>query len=263
MLLIDTHCHLNDKEFAPDFPAVLDRAAEAGVRYLLNVGFDIPSSQKAVEMAQKYPQLRAAVGIHPHDADTATDVALAELQKLAKHPGVIAWGEIGLDYYYDNSPRDKQRQVFREQLRLARAADLPVSIHSREATKDTLNILREEQPVRGIMHCFSGSRETAQICLDLGLYIAFGGAITFKNAHRLRQVVAWVPLERLLLETDCPYLTPVPYRGRRNEPAYIRFVAEKVAEIKQCPVEKVAEVTTNNACRVLGLPGIDEWQYHI
>ena len=199
MELIDTHCHLNDPVFESDLPEVIQRARSAGVTELVNIGYDLDSSRKGIELAALYSGLKTTVGIHPHDADTADEAALAELAKLAGAESVAAIGEIGLDYYYDNSPRELQRLAFRRQMELAKEMDLPVVIHSRSAAQETLEILQEFAPLRGIMHCFSGSFETAQICMDLGLYIAFGGAITFKNADRLRGVAARVPLERTVL----------------------------------------------------------------
>ncbi|NLJ68934.1 MAG: TatD family hydrolase [Firmicutes bacterium] len=253
MELIDTHCHLNDPRFESDLPEVIQRARSAGVTELVNIGYDLDSSRKGIELAALYSGLKTTVGIHPHDADTADEAALAELAKLAGAESVAAIGEIGLDYYYDNSPRELQRLAFRRQMELAKEMDLPVVIHSRSAAQETLEILQEFAPLRGIMHCFSGSFETAQICMDLGLYIAFGGAITFKNADRLRGVAARVPLERTVLETDCPYLSPEPWRGRRNEPAYLVSVLAKLAELKQVSEAEAARITTVNARNVFGL----------
>jgi TatD DNase family protein len=253
MELIDTHCHLNDDRFESDLPQVIQRARTAGVAELINIGYDLVSSRKAIKQARLYPGLKTTVGIHPHDASTATDAVLDELAKLASAESVVAIGETGLDYYYDNSPRDVQQLAFRRQMELAKDLGLPVVIHSRDATQDTLEILKEFAPVRGIMHCFSGSWETAELCMNMGLYIAFGGAITFKNASRLRGVAARVPLERIVLETDCPYLSPEPHRGRRNEPAYLVYVLARLAEIKQVSKAEAAEITTANARAVFGL----------
>ncbi|NLY52911.1 MAG: TatD family hydrolase [Firmicutes bacterium] len=253
MELIDTHCHLNDERFEEDLPQVIQRARSAGVTGLINIGYDLDSSRRAIEQAGLYPGLKTTVGIHPHDASTATEAALEELAKLASAESVVAIGETGLDYYYDNSPREMQRLAFRRQMELAKELGLPVVIHSRDATQDTLEILKDFAPLRGVMHCFSGSFETAQICIDMGLYIAFGGAITFKNANRLRGVAARVPLERIVLETDCPYLSPEPHRGRRNEPAYLVHILAKLAEIKQVSEAEAAEITTANARAVFGL----------
>ncbi|NMB47132.1 MAG: TatD family hydrolase [Firmicutes bacterium] len=250
--LIDTHCHLNDEQYE-DVAAVIERAWSAGLVQLINIGYDVDSSKKAIEQASMYPSVKATVGIHPHDAGTATEAALEEIESLATAESVVALGEIGLDYYYDNSPRELQRKAFRRQMALAKQLQLPVVIHSRKATRDTLEILREYAPLQGIMHCFSGSLETAQICVDLGLYVAFGGAITFKNAARLREVVAKVPLEYIVVETDCPYLSPEPLRGKRNEPANLQLILAKLAEVKQVSLIDAARVTTCNARTAFGL----------
>jgi TatD DNase family protein len=253
MELIDTHCHLNDEQYDEDVAAVIERARSAGVIWLINIGYDVESSKKAIRQAASFPGVKATVGIHPHDASTLTKESLTELERLATAEAIVAVGEIGLDYYYDNSPRDVQREAFRLQMELAKDLKLPVIIHSRSATKDTLEILRDYAPLHGIMHCFSGSLETAQICMDLGLYIAFGGAITFKNAPRLQKVVEGVPWDRVLVETDCPYLSPEPLRGRRNEPAYLQYTLAKLAEIKQVSVEDAARISTENARNVFDL----------
>lgn len=253
MELIDTHCHLNDEQYDADVAEVIQRAHSAGVLWLVNIGYDVDSSRKAIRQASLYRGVKATVGIHPHDANTATKAALAELRELAAREEVIAFGEIGLDYYYDNSPRDIQREAFRQQMEIATSLKLPAVIHSRDATKDTLEILREYAPLQGIMHCFSGSFETAQICIDLGMYIAFGGAITFKNANRLREVVERVPWERIVVETDCPYLTPEPFRGRRNEPAHLRHIVGSLAQVKGVSPADAARITTDNARTVFGI----------
>ncbi len=245
--IIETHCHLNNEQYASDVPDVIGRARSAGVVQFINIGWDVASSEKAIQQAIAYPDVKAAVGIHPHDADTISEEALARLEDLAATDVAVAWGEIGLDYYYDNSPREIQREAFRRQMAIAQRLQMPVVIHSRDATEDTLTILKEYAPLQGVMHCFSGSWETAKICMDLGLYIGFGGSITFKKANRLRDVATKVPLERLVVETDCPYLSPEPLRGRRNEPAYLQHVLAKLAEIKEVDIAEVAKITTENA----------------
>ncbi len=253
MEIIETHCHLNNEQYATDASAVIQRAGAAGVVQLINIGWDVASSEQAVEQAMLYADMKATVGIHPHDASTLSEDALARLEGLAAAEVVVAWGEIGLDYYYDNSPREIQREAFSRQMELAQRLELPVVIHSRDATEDTLAIVQEYAPLQGIMHCFSGSWETAKICMDLGLYIGFGGSITFKNAHRLREVVAKVRWERIVVETDCPYLSPEPLRGRRNEPAHLQYILAKLAEIKEADVAEAARVTTANARAVFNL----------
>ncbi|NLK07440.1 MAG: TatD family hydrolase [Firmicutes bacterium] len=253
MEIVETHCHLNNEQYISDLPAVLERARTIGVIQFMNVGWDLPSSEKAVQQAELFPDMKAVIGIHPHDASTASDEALTQLEALAANDKVAAWGEIGLDYYYDNSPRDIQRQAFRRQMAIAQQLDLPIVIHSREATQDTLAVLKEFAPLHGVMHCFSGSWETAEICIDMGLYIGFAGPITFKNARRLREVVTNVPLERIVVETDCPYLSPEPVRGRRNEPANLSHILAKLANLKQREMEEVAQITTVNAKNVFRL----------
>lgn len=244
--LIDSHAHLNDPRFASDVAEVISRANEAGVAGIINVGYDLRSSREAIRLAEDFGGLWAVVGLHPHDAKHWTDEVRSSLKELAKHPKVLAIGEAGLDYHYDNSPRDQQRHAFREQLRLAQEVNLPLVIHSREATQDTVEILREFPEVPCLLHCYSGSLETAKIYGEMGHYFSFGGPITFKNAIKLRKVVAAIPLERILLETDCPYLTPHPHRGKRNEPAHLVLVAEKLAEIHGCTVEEVMHQTVEN-----------------
>lgn len=251
--MIDSHAHLNDPAFAEDLPAVVARAKDAGVRTIINVGYDLASSKKAVELAGLYPELWAVVGVHPHDAKTWTPVVKDEITKLCENQKVLALGEIGLDYYYDHSPREKQQEVFRKQLALARELKRSVVIHSREATQDTLEIIREYPDVACLLHCYSGSWETAQVYAELGHFFSFGGPITFQNANRLREVVRKIPLELVLLETDCPYLTPHPHRGKRNEPAYLTFTAEKLAAIHGREVGEIARITEENTRRFFSL----------
>ncbi|HHV43956.1 MAG TPA: TatD family hydrolase [Firmicutes bacterium] len=246
-MFVDSHAHVNNDRLLKDEAEVIAQAEAAGVQVIVNVGWDLPSSKRAVEQAEKYPGVYAAVGIHPHDAKTYTEEALAELARLAKHPKVVALGEMGLDYYYDNSPRDQQRFVFKQQLELARKLGLPVIIHNRDAHGDTWEILQRQEVVGGVMHCYSGSVELAKKLLDRGFYLGFAGPITFKNAVKPVEVVNQAPMERILVETDCPYLTPEPHRGKRNEPAFVTYVAQKVAEIKGLEVDEVARITTANA----------------
>lgn len=244
--MIDSHAHLNDPEFEADLAEVIQRAQAAGVTGIINIGYDLPSSRRAVELAAEYDWMYAAVAVHPHDARTVTPETLAELEQLVEAQRVVAIGETGLDYYYDNSPRESQRQVFHQHLELAEKLGLPVVVHSRDATQDTLAIIKEHPNVRYLMHCYSQSRESVKSYLDLGCYISFAGPVTFKNAHKLREAAAAVPLDRLLIETDCPYLAPEPHRGRRNEPAWVKHVAEKLAELHGVQVEELIAVTTAN-----------------
>jgi len=244
--LIDSHAHLNDPEFEADLAEVIQRAQAAGVTGIINIGYDLTSSRRAVELAAEYDWMYAAVAVHPHDARTVTPETLAELEQLVEAQRVVAIGETGLDYYYDNSPRESQRQVFHQHLELAEKLGLPVVVHSRDATQDTLAIIKEHPNVHYLMHCYSQSRESVKSYLDLGCYISFAGPVTFKNAHKLREAAAAVPLDRLLIETDCPYLAPEPHRGRRNEPAWVKHVAEKLAELHGVQVEELIAVTTAN-----------------
>lgn len=248
-MLIDTHAHLDSNKFRKDQYEVITRAAEAGVEYIFNIGADLESSKISVNLSKKYSQIYAAIGVHPHNAKEVTSENLRELHHMTKDEKVRAIGEIGLDYHYDFSPRDIQKRVFRAQLRLAQELKMPVIIHSREADTDTLQILKEEEveKVGGIMHCFAGDMKMAEECLKLNLKLSFGGVITFKKARITQEVVREIPLEQLLIETDAPYLTPIPHRGKRNEPAYVRIVAEKMAELKGISFEEVARVTSNTA----------------
>lgn len=248
-MLFDSHAHLNDKRFTNDLDQVIERAKAAGVEYIMNPGADYESSVAAIELADQYDLIYAAVGIHPHDASSLDDMMLALLKKMARHPKVKAIGEIGLDYHYDFSPRDVQKHWFRKQLQMAKTLNLPVIIHDREANQDVFDILREEDMFATgvLLHCYSGSAELARQYVNLGAYISIAGPVTFKNARKLVEVVERVPLERLMIETDAPYLTPHPYRGKRNESAYVKYVAEKVAEIKNLPYEDVIRQTNLNA----------------
>ena len=254
-MLFDTHVHLNAEQFEEDLAEVIARAQEAGVTNMVVVGFDRPTITKAMELVEEYDFLYAAVGWHPVDAIDMTDADLEWIESLTAHPKVVAIGEMGLDYYWDKSPKDIQMEVFRKQIRLAKKVKLPIIIHNREATADTIAILQEEgaAEVGGIMHCFSGSVETAKVCVDMNFYISLGGPVTFKNAKKPKEVAAEVPLDRLLIETDCPYLAPHPYRGKRNEPSYVKLVAEQIAEIKQISIEEVSQVTTANAKKLFGI----------
>ena len=253
--LIDSHAHLDDRKLAGRQEAVLARAREAGVVAVVNIGADVPSSRASIELARRHPMVYATVGIHPHEASTADAAAWAELERLAAAEGVVAVGECGLDFYRDLSPRDVQREVFARQLALADAVGLPVVIHCRDAYAECLEAVRSERsvPVWGVLHCFQGDAAAARGALDLGLEVAVGGSITFPREEALRRVVAGLPLERLLVETDCPYLTPRPRRGR-NEPAYVRLVAERLAELLGLPLERVAQATTAAARTLYRLP---------
>jgi len=255
-MLIDTHVHLDDPRYDPDRESVFQRAEEAGVGAFITIGCDLCSSTAAVELATKRPNVYATVGVHPHEGKRIEPHWYEELRQLAQQPKVVAFGEIGLDYHYDHSPRDIQRQQFREQVTLAKSLHLPLVIHTREAQEDTMTILREEhaESIGGVFHCFSGDHWLAKEALDLGFYLSFSGIITFKNATLLREVIRTVPDDRILIETDAPYLTPIPFRGKRNESAYVKYVAEQIAALKypKSPtgLSQISELTTNNAKRL-------------
>jgi TatD DNase family protein len=256
-MLIDTHAHLDSPKFDDDREEMIARAREAGVDAIVNIGFNRETIPTTMALAEKYPFIYAAVGWHPTDAvDMKLEEDLAWIERLCAHPKVRAIGEIGLDYYWDTSPKDVQHVVFREQIRLARRLGKPIVIHNRDAHEDTVRLLREEKAseVGGVMHCFSGSWEIAKMCLDLNFYISFGGPVTFKNARVPKEVLKQVPLDRLLVETDAPYLAPHPHRGKRNESAYVRLAAEAAAEIKGLSLEEISEITSENARRLFGLP---------
>ncbi|MCX8045842.1 MAG: TatD family hydrolase [Anoxybacillus gonensis] len=254
-MLFDTHAHLNATQFSEDVEQVIERARAEGVSHIVVVGFDRPTIQRAMELAEEYPFIYAAVGWHPVDAIHMTDEDLVMIERLAAHPKVVALGEMGLDYYWDQSPKDVQKEVFRKQIRLAKKVKLPIIIHNRDATADIVDILREEcaEEVGGVMHCFSGSIEVARQCIDMNFYISFGGPVTFKNAKKPKEVAKEIPLDRLLIETDCPYLTPHPFRGKRNEPSYVKYIAEAIAELKGLSFEEVAQKTSDNAKRLFGI----------
>jgi len=271
-MFVDSHCHIDGPEYDADRAEVIARAHEAGVTTMLNVGTGDPHSgafERAIELAERHSEIYCAIGVHPHDAkhfDGAAEQRLIDLAKQSTR--VVAWGEIGLDYHYDHSPRDVQREVFRQQLRIGRSLNLPVVIHSREADDDTISIIREELAERdtgvppvdhapdaratnqGVLHCFGGSLKMAQQAIDLGFYISFAGNLTFKKADDLRNIACALPLDRLLVETDCPYLTPVPFRGKRHEPARVVETAKFLADVKGVAFEEVGRVTSASFARL-------------
>ncbi|MBO8138142.1 MAG: TatD family hydrolase [Desulfotomaculum sp.] len=255
MKLIDSHAHLDDERFNEDREQVIERAQKNNIIAVINIGHDIQSSLQSIQLAEKYSFIYSAVGVHPHDAKDVPEDYLQQLENMCRCDRVLAVGEIGLDYYYDLSPRDVQKKVFVNQLNLAKKLSKPVIVHLRDAYGDFLDIMQKErlEPITGVMHCFSGSWEVAKECLEMGFYISFAGPVTFKNADRLREVASRVPLDRLLIETDCPYLTPVPYRGKRNEPAYVKHVAEQLAAVKGIPVNELTEAVINNAERLFNI----------
>ena len=254
-MLFDTHAHYDDEAFDTDRDALLTALPQRGVGLILNPGCDVESSRKAVTYAAAYPHVYAAVGIHPENCGGCTADDLAAIRALAQQPKVVAIGEIGLDYYWEeNPPRDFQQQVLRQQLALAQELALPVIIHDREAHADTLSIVREFPSVTGVFHCFSGSPEMARELLQMGWYLGFDGPVTYKNARRAPEVAAVTPPERMLIETDSPYMTPVPYRGKRNDSGYVYLVAEKLAAWKGLAPEELARITTENGKRLFRIP---------
>ncbi|MDO4542222.1 MAG: TatD family hydrolase [Bacillota bacterium] len=252
-MFYDTHCHLNDKAYRDDMAEVIVAAHESGVAEMNVVGCDWDTSSQAVEIAKKEEGIYAVVGVHPSDSGTYCDELEAALYAWAEEEKVVAIGEIGLDYHYDDTDKTVQEIVFRRQLKVAHDVGLPIVIHSRDAMADTLRILKEERQIsdyRGVFHCYSGSYEDALKAIKMGFYIGVDGPLTYPNSRKLPEIVKKLPLERILIETDCPYLTPQQFRGKRNQPAYVRFVAEKIAELRQISVEEVAAATTENAHRL-------------
>jgi TatD DNase family protein len=258
-MLIDSHTHLYDPAFDADRDEVMRRARDAGVRAAVSIGCDLDTSRRAVELADRTEMVYATIGVHPHEVRHMDDTTLAQLRIMAGHEKVVGYGEIGLDYYYLHSPKETQQQQFRLQIKLAKTLGLPIVVHSRDAKEDTLAILNEEGAgaVGGVLHCFTGDIETARAAIEMNFYISFSGVLTFANARALREVARALPLDRVMIETDCPYLAPVPHRGRRNEPAYIRLTARTLAELHsfQNP-DEVTKITADNAARLFGLDKI-------
>ena len=255
-MYIDSHVHLDDSRFDLDRDNLIRTLKDNKVELVINIGQDEESRERTVELAHIYENKYAVVGVHPHSAKDLEGRDLSSIIKMLENDKVVAIGEIGLDYYYDNSPRDIQKKWFKEQINLALRLNKPVVIHSRDADKDTFDIIKsgvEEGGLTGVMHCYSGSVELAKEYLKLGFYISLGGPVTFKNARVPKEVAKEVALDRLLIETDCPYLSPEPYRGKRNEPMFVSYVAEEIAKIKGISIEEVAEVTTKNAKKLFGI----------
>ena len=253
-MIFDSHAHYDDEQFDADRDAILNEIHKSGIARIVNVASDIESSYKCIELSEKYDWIYASAGIHPEFADTVNDETLAELEGLFKRPKVVALGEIGLDYYYDDVPREVQRDAFRRQLELAVKLDIPVIIHDREAHGDILSAVKAfGGRVKGIMHCFSGSREFAAEMLRLGFYISFSGSVTFKNARKLSEAAEFVPSDRILAETDCPYLAPVPNRGKRNSSLFLPDTIRFLANLRSMPYDEMCRITYENACRVFGI----------
>ncbi len=251
-MIFESHAHYDDKAFDEDRDELLPKLGEKGIGTVINVSSDLPSVRRTLDLAEKYPFIYAAVGIHPSDTGELDEEKFIWLKEQCSGEKVLAVGEIGLDYYWDNVERDVQKKWFARQLALADEVKLPVIIHSRDAAKDTLDIMRGERAVerRGVIHCFSYTKESAREFLDMGYLIGVGGVVTFQNAKKLRECVEYLPMDAILLETDCPYLAPVPYRGKRNCSLYLPFVAEEIARIKGISVEDVEEITERNAKRL-------------
>lgn len=251
--LFDTHAHLTDEAFDTDREEVIRKLNDAGVTRVIDVACDVRRAETTIELIDKYPFIYGTVGMHPHDVSAMDNGLMDRIAEVLSHKKMLALGEIGLDYHYDFSPREAQRKWFVEQLELAKQLGFPVVLHIREAFGDCMEILRAHRDgLRGVMHCYSGSVETAYECLDLGLSFSFGGAVTFKNAKKPIEVIEKLPLESILLETDCPYMTPAPHRGERNDPSFVRLTAEKIAEVRGISLEETAEITYKNAERVFG-----------
>ncbi|MCL1632455.1 TatD family hydrolase [Sporolactobacillus sp. CPB3-1] len=250
-MLFDSHTHINDEAFDTDFSEVLHRAEAAGVRQMIVVGVDRSTIERVFPIIDQHQHIYGAIGWNPEDAVDMTEDDFRFIKQNLSHPGIVALGEIGLDYHWDKSPYSVQHTVFRRQIQLAKEAGLPLVVHNREATEDMFRILKEEhaETVGGVMHCYSDDWMWAQRFIELNFYISFGGPVTFKNAALQRETVVQVPLDRLIIETDCPFLSPHPFRGKRNEPARVRLVAEKIAELKGLSFEEVAQATTENAQR--------------
>ncbi|MBX7149809.1 TatD family hydrolase [bacterium] len=259
-MLVDSHCHLSFKDYPlAERDAVISRAREAGVKTLITIGAGeaVAGNEEALAIAKTDPHIYSTVGIHPHDASVVTPEIIAHLENLALHPKVVAIGEIGLDYHYEHSPRDIQRQVLANFIKLAQKIKKPIMIHDRDAGDETYEMLKTHgvKPGEVMIHCFTGSMELAKKYLDLGTYLSFTGIVTFKKSDELREVVKITPLNQMLIETDSPYLAPVPFRGKTNEPAYVKYVAQKVAEIKGLSFDEIARETTQNAHRFFGILG--------
>ncbi|HOK63336.1 MAG TPA: TatD family hydrolase [Soehngenia sp.] len=254
-MFIDSHAHLDDERFDDDRETVIKNLKADQIDVVINIGADIASSKSTSSLAQTYDNIYSVVGVHPHSVSELVGLGLDEIENLSRHEKTVAIGEIGLDYYYENSPKNLQKEYFIEQIRLAKKLDLPIVIHSREAVKDTLDIIKSEKSsnLRGVMHCFSSSVEIAKEYIKLGFYIAIGGVVTFKNARVTKEVAKYVPLESLLIETDCPYLAPEPFRGKRNEPKYIKYTAEEIAKIKEIDLEEIAYSTSINAKKLFNI----------
>jgi len=255
-MLIDSHCHLDMKDFNKDRGEVIGRARKEGIVHMISIGIDVKSSESALALARQYSFISATVGCHPHDADACGTRDLETLSRMAAEPEVVAWGEIGLDYYRNYSKKENQRKIFEAQLDMARAAELPVIIHDRDAHHEVYATLEKmgKGERKGVIHCFSGDMDLAEAFIALGYYISIPGTVTYKKAVQIKEVAAKIPLDRMLVETDAPFLAPVPRRGRRNEPSLVTHTAREIARLRDIPFETVSEQTTRNARKIFGLP---------
>ena len=255
-MLIDSHCHLDMKDFNKDRGEVIGRARKEGIVHMISIGIDVKSSESALALARQYSFISATVGCHPHDADACGARDLETLSRMAAEPEVVAWGEIGLDYYRNYSKKENQRKIFEAQLDMARAAELPVIIHDRDAHHEVYATLEKmgKGERKGVIHCFSGDKDLAEAFIALGYYISIPGTVTYKKAVQIKEVAAKIPLDRMLVETDAPFLAPVPRRGRRNEPSLVTHTAREIARLRDIPFETVSEQTTRNARKIFGLP---------
>jgi TatD DNase family protein len=252
MFLFDSHAHLNMEQYKGNLEAVISRALNNGVAYIINVGFDRKSSEESIKLAEKYDFIYAAIGFHPHDSKEITDEDLNWLESALSHEKVVAIGEIGLDFHYDNSPREIQKDIFIKQMDIAKKSNMPVIIHSRDASLETQKILFSYD-IKTLLHCYSGSLEMAEEYINHGYFLALGGAVTFKNAKKAKKVAEKIDISHLLIETDCPYMAPVPYRGQINEPSYVKNVADEIAKLRGSDTEKIAEITYKNACEFFNI----------
>lgn len=252
-MYFDTHAHLDDEKFDADREEIIEHIKSEGVSLVVNIGADMESSKTTVELAEKYDFIYAAVGVHPYDEPDLTDDDILELRQLAKSEKVVAIGEIGLDYHFPDTDKEGQKEGFRKQIALAKELNLPYVVHDRDSHQDCYDIIKESGYFRGVMHCFSGSSEFAKQMTDLGFYISFAGTVTFKNAKKVKEAAKTVPLDRILIETDCPYLSPEPNRGKRNNPANVRYTAEVLAEIKGISLDEMAKITMENGKRFYGI----------
>lgn len=251
-MLIDTHVHLNAEQYVDDLDEVIERARENGIEKMVVIGCDRPTIERTMELIDEHEDIYGVIGWHPVDAIDCTDEDLEWIEQLSKHEKIVGIGEMGLDYHWDKSPKDVQKDLFKKQIELAKRVNLPIIIHNREATEDCVAILKEmhAEEIGGIMHAFSGDESVADEIIDMNFYVSLGGPVTFKNAQLPKDIAVHVPIDRLLVETDAPYLTPHPYRGKRNEPAYVKLVAEKIAELRQISYEELAQTTSENAKRL-------------